>query len=138
VFDKAVWIDANGVNFASEGADGGSIHGAWPKQRVESVRLRDMIAAEKRVDFLKLDIEGSEFEVLTDCQDVLGRVACLFVECHGWRDQPQSLHEILGILSRSGFRYYLENNWPRTDPYGDGGGNATMDLQVNVWARRQA
>jgi FkbM family methyltransferase len=136
VIRAAVWVHAQGVDFTPEGSEGGSILGVGPSFRVDSLRLRDFLAGLTRVDFLKMDIEGAEAEVLQDCAELLGRVGFAFVESHCWRHRPQTLHQVLEILFRAGFRYYLENIWPGNAPYLRGGSGPAMDVQANVWARR--
>ncbi len=56
------------------------------------------------VDFLKLDIEGSEQEVLAECGDALRRVHHLFIEIHlGEPGQGDRLLAILALLEQQGF-----------------------------------
>lgn len=137
VIRGAVWVHGEGVDFAPEGTEGGSILGTGPGIRVESLRLKDLLSGLERVDFLKMDIEGAEAEVLADCAEQLGKVGYAFVECHCWRRRPQTLHQVLALLAGAGFRYYLENVWPGDAPFLRGGGGPAMDVQMNVWARRK-
>ena len=103
---------------------------------VKSVRLRDLIAQEKYVDLLKIDIEGAETTVIEDCRDVLDRVKHLFIEYHSFNDQPQTLNRIMQVLHTSGFRYYLENESIRKMPFVDQRGKTNMDMQLNIFAYR--
>jgi FkbM family methyltransferase len=137
VIQGAVWVHGEGVDFTPEGSEGGSILGLGSSIRVNSLRLRDVISGLERVDFLKMDIEGAEAEVLADCAEQLVKVGFAFVECHCWRHRPQTLHHVLAVLAQAGFRYYLENIWPGDSPFLRGGGGPTMDVQANVWARRK-
>lgn len=137
VIRGAVWVHGEGVDFAQEGSEGGSIMGASPNIRVESLRLREVLSGLGHVDFLKMDIEGAEAEVLTDCAEQLEKVGYVFVECHCWRHRPQTLHHVLAVLAQAGFRYYLENIWPGESPFLHGGGGPVMDVQANVWGRRK-
>ena len=99
------------VEFAvwrAEGADGGRIHtdGDGPSIiEIETVRLWNFL--NRPVDFLKMDIEGSEVDVLIDCADRLSNVRALFVEYHSFDGQPQRLEELLRVLTAAGFRYYV-------------------------------
>ncbi len=135
---KAVWTDDAGVDFGSDGADGASVFAQTPKTRVPSVRLRDRLLAETRVDLLKMDIEGAEAFVLPDCRDALGAVQNVFVEYHAYPDQPQNLGELLGILRESGFRYYVNSAVDRPRPLINHRyrGNDAMDLQLNIFGYR--
>ena len=67
VIDKAVWINNDGVQMSLEGADGASIFSNTNPVKIPSVRLKDMIEKESKIDMLKIDIEGAEYEVLKDC-----------------------------------------------------------------------
>ena len=113
IIDKAVWIDYNGVEFYMEGADGGSIKTSKAsegnKVKVGSIRLKDFIEKEEEVDFLKIDIEGAEYEVLHDCRDTLTKVNHIFVEYHSFSNEPQKLSKVCSILEENGFRYYIDS-----------------------------
>lgn len=63
----------------------------------------------QKVSFLKLDIEGAEYEVLHECRELLGNVQNIFVEYHSFADKKQELSGILKILENAGFRYYIEH-----------------------------
>lgn len=135
---KAVWTDDGGVDFGSDGADGASVFAPTAKTRAPSLRLRDRLLAEERIDLLKMDIEGAEAFVLPDCRGALGRVQNIFVEYHAYPDQPQNLGEILEILRESGFRYYLNSAVDRPSPLVNHRyrGNDAMDLQLNIFGYR--
>src|SRR5215213_6540131 len=57
------------------------------------------------VDFLKLNIEVQELE----SSGKLGEVRELVFEYHGWAGQEQRLGELLNILDRNGFRYFVHD-----------------------------
>ena len=58
---------------------------------------------------LKLDIEGSEHEVIADCSDVLKNVQHLIIEVHKFRNQNGSLAGILSVLEKNNFEYTLDD-----------------------------
>lgn len=137
IIDKAVWIDYNGVYLGIEGADGGSIKlNSDKKIKVDSIRLKDFLESEYKVHFLKIDIEGAEYEVLKDCKDALHNVENIFIEYHSWKNSPQKLSEILAILENNGFRYYIENVNKRKNPFVNHGEELNMDLQLNIFGVR--
>ncbi|HEV7348040.1 FkbM family methyltransferase [Telluribacter sp.] len=139
VVDKAVWINEEGVWFGSEAADSSSIFSDSNQRRlVPSVRLRDYLRAQERIDFLKIDIEGAEIEVLEDCRDSLGHVRNLFVEFHSYLGHPQSLASVVKVFEENGFRYYLDTNQHRKRPFvtHQYRGNDAMDLQLNIFGYR--
>ncbi len=131
---EAVWVHNDGVTFSSEGADGGSISGTGVK--VPSVRLRQILEQHAHIDLLKVDIEGAETEVLLDCAEALERVRFLYVEFHSYAGAPQRLHELLTLLARHGFRYYiLRIGVHHTHPFA-GLEPAVMDMQLDIHAIR--
>jgi FkbM family methyltransferase len=134
---KAVWIDNNGVNFGSEGADGGSVFHSANKNLVPSIRLKDVLKRYDKIDLLKIDIEGAEVEVLLDCQDELGKVKNLFVEYHSWSDQTQRLQELLAVLTKNSFRYYIHSIGKiHKSPFVKVDDDA-MDVQLDIHAIRR-
>ena len=138
VVEKAVWTDDAGVDFGSAGDDVSSVFVATNINRVPSVRLRDVLLQELHVDMLKIDIEGAEVPVLEDCRDALAHVQNLFVEYHAYIGQPQTLPQLLQILTDSGFRYYVDTAQHRTKPLINRQyrGNTVMDLQLTIFAYR--
>lgn len=133
----ALWSTATTLAFASDGADGGRIAGTrdGPSAQVKTVRLRDYL--DSPVDFLKLDIEGAETEVLLDSEDRLDTVRRLYVEYHSFADRPQSLHVLLGVLQRTGFRVQLARVSALRQPFLSHPLNNGFDLQLHVFAYRE-
>jgi FkbM family methyltransferase len=104
---KAVWIDDAGVPFSFTSDDAGHVSAA-AAMLVPSVRLRDLIGGQD-VELLKLDVEGSEFALLDDCDGALSRVSKMIIEVHRFRDEDGKLGSLMGILERNGFRYVLSD-----------------------------
>ena len=63
------------------------------------------------VDFLKLNVEGQELSVLRELENSgkLREVRELVIEYHGWANQEQRLAELLNILDKNGFRYFVHD-----------------------------
>ncbi|QJW91092.1 FkbM family methyltransferase [Spirosoma taeanense] len=138
IVTKAVWINEEGIWFGSDQADSASIFSQTDRKLVPSVRLRDYLLRETRIDMLKIDIEGAETAVLTDCRDALAHVQNMFVEFHAYLGHPQTLAEVVQVLEESGFRYYINTTQYRHAPlinhrYRN---NDSMDLQLNIFAYR--
>lgn len=137
--NKAVWSSETVLQFMSEGADGGrmvQIQQQAPMLSVETVRLRDYL--DQPVDFLKIDIEGAETEVLKDCCDLLHHVNCLFVEYHSFTHESQSLSQITSILHNAGFRLYITPAISQPQPLYQRSYNLGMDVQLNIFGFREA
>jgi FkbM family methyltransferase len=108
----AVWTDNGTVSFRCEGADSGTIDQfagelGGTARSVRSVRLRQLLEAEP-IDLLKLDIEGAELDVLTDCRPALGAVHTLLLDIHEFDPKQRRLPAVLDILSATGFTYTLD------------------------------
>ena len=136
VINRAVWDSETELNFTSDGGDGGrlSIPEDKPSQVVKTIRLRDYL--DRKIDFLKLDIEGAETAVLEDCADRLSNVECLFVEYHSFDGQPQSFHVLTGVLARAGFRLHIQAPMPAPQPFIKTYPFMGMDMQLNIFAFR--
>lgn len=137
VINSAVWIDNNGIEFSREGADGVSIYGDTNKIKMESIRLKKYLEKEEKIDMLKIDIEGAEYEVLKDYQNSLENVENLFVEYHSLNNSNQKLSEILEIFEKNGFRYYIGSLTKRKNSFVNKGKNKKMDLQLNIFGVRR-
>ena len=134
--NKAVWSSETELSFFAEGSWGGRIPKPGDTEnivKVHTVRLKDYL--NQKIDFLKMDVEGAETEVLRDCMAELVNVEQLFVEYHAHITERQTLQDILSIMQGAGFRYHIKEASPRTMPfierrlYG-------MDSQLDIFAYR--
>ena len=63
------------------------------------IRLKDILKDQESVEFLKIDIEGEETQVLEDCAKELEKVKHIFIDFHPLINKNnQSLSQILFIL----------------------------------------
>jgi len=94
------------------------------KIRVKTVKLSEYI--NRKVDFLKLDIEGAETRVLEEVGSKLSQVKEMVMEFHGSStNKENSLQKILEALESNNFTYKIKQGWRRvrmveirkTDPY---------------------
>jgi len=93
---------------------GGDPPPATPRIAVDCVRLRDYLT--EPVDFLKVNIEGAETEVLADSEDRLRRVAAMAIEYHHLPGLRRTLPQILALLDRRGFDYLVYDYDAETNP----------------------
>ncbi len=138
ILNKAVWIDNNGISFADEGADGSSIFGSESKLQIPSVRLADELEPFRRIDMLKMDIEGAEIEVLKDAEIQLAKVQNLFVEFHSFYERKQDLQDLLEVLTNAGFRYdiYSVKRLKKSPMLRFNEQKGDMDFQLNIFAKK--
>lgn len=105
LIQEAAWIANTELSFSNEGTMSSKISDEG-KVKIKARRLRELI--NKKVDFLKIDIEGAEYAVMKDLDGVLHNVNHLFLEYHGNFEQNKELIEILSIISKSGFSFYIK------------------------------
>jgi FkbM family methyltransferase len=140
LFKQAVWNKNETLEFYTDFGMGGRINDSYQDQvpqKIDAVRLKDFITND--IDFLKVDIEGAEYTVITDCRDVLGKVNNIFLEYHSHHQEPQQFHELLSILSENQFRYHLLESCSRQKPFIDKGLVCEIyDMTVNIFGYHQA
>ena len=134
--NRAIWNSETVLDFALEGADGGRINREQEKQLktnipVETVRLQNYLKS--KVDFLKLDIEGAETDVILDSADYLDNVDNIFVEYHSFVDEKQRIDELLNSLIQSGFRIQIQTKFSSSQPLIKHPNQLGMDLQLNIF-----
>ncbi|WP_396144334.1 FkbM family methyltransferase [Flavobacterium sp.] len=139
--NKGLWNATKTLFFKSEGADGGLVadidNTTESTESINVVSLKPYL--QKPIDFLKLDIEGSETLVLKDIEDDLINVDKIFVEYHSFVNQPQSLNEVINILTKAGFRLYMSipgNNALKSPLMGLNEYN-NMDFQLNIFGYKE-
>ena len=117
----AVWKENGTLSFSRVGVVGGYVSALASNSsssssvNVSAVRLRDFLI--EPVEFLKLDIEGSEFDVLADCEHNLHYVRRMFVELHSFSGRPQRLGEAISIIERAGFRIHAHGSLQESRPF---------------------
>ena len=136
LINKAVWNENGIIKFSALGGVSGKICEDENESTTEmpTFRLKDLL--NKEIDFLKIDIEGAEYEVIEDCKDKLKNVKNIFVEYHSEEKREQKLDEILKILKNAGFKYYIKEAWNNQPlPYVNERINL-FDLQLNIFGYR--
>jgi FkbM family methyltransferase len=105
VGDSDDWVSFEGGNGSESRVSGSGSHACV----VQSVRL-DSIFAERRLDILKVDVEGFEGAVLRGANglldDVDRRPRVIFIEMHpyAWSASGTSGAELLAFLRQRGYR----------------------------------
>jgi FkbM family methyltransferase len=138
LINKAVSASTMPITFYHEGADGNR---TFPLEKskgifnIQTIHLDDLI--DEHIDFLKMDIEGSETEVICSSEK-LRDVTQLFIEYHSFKDSDQTLQSILEKLSSNGFRYYIHTQFCSPHPLTEDRLQLGMDLQLNIFAIKAA
>ncbi len=141
LIQKGIWKEDTTIQFKSEGADAGLI--ASLDKTVAATNSISVLSLKpylnRTVDFLKLDIEGAETEVLKDIENDLGKVERIFVEYHSFVGQPQTLNVIIDILTKAKFRIYMSipGNNSLNSPLMGLGSYCNMDFQLNIFGYKE-
>lgn len=139
IHNAAIWTSNGLVNFTQTGGMGSQIdqnEQDMQDGQTKSIRLRDLLTAP--VDFLKMDIEGAEYHVLTDCAEQLKMVRNLFIEYHGKFTRNHELIGILNLLTDLDFHFYIKeasNNY--TTPFLREDHKIMFEVQLNIFAFRK-
>lgn len=135
---KALWKEQTTITFLNEGSMSSKIETELDATSgnvttIEAVRLNDFL--NQPIHFLKLDIEGAEYEVLKDCRTNLSKIENMFIEFHGHFNKTYELIEILTILEESKFQFYIkEADSVYSTPFDIGVEKKNYDLQLNIFA----
>jgi FkbM family methyltransferase len=110
--NSAIWKESTTLSFKKGYLDGHIVEDHVQDNNfisVKSYRLRDLLEKYDKIDFLKIDIEGAELDVLEDCAGYLTKVDNLFIEFHNKGGKYlKDLHKLLSILEQNGFRYHMK------------------------------
>ncbi|HEY4937111.1 MAG TPA: FkbM family methyltransferase [Puia sp.] len=135
---EAVWIEDKMLGFSGKHSTESRLvaDNTIGSEMVKAIRLKNTI--HKKIDFLKIDIEGAEYKVLLDLQGKLQLVKNLFLEYHGNFNQNGELNEILIFLVNNGFRYYIKEaaSVYKTPFFRKEGNSYPYDIQLNIFCFR--
>ena len=131
----ALTASGNKCEFEQEsGGTGGRIGSGdilVPAQRLSSF-------IKTKIDFLKIDIEGSEVEVIEEVGDLIKNVNFIVLEYHSFAGSDQHLARILAKFENFGFRYFLETSGPHSEqPFRGLVTHKGYDNLVNIFAINQ-
>lgn len=136
---EAVWIEDCTLSFSKKGSEASHIdltnHSA---HKVKAIQLASFLAQFDQVDFLKMDIEGAEFQVVADCLDELKKVDHFFLEYHGKVDQTKQLYTLLQQVESIGFNVYIKMAADQlTSPFYQKQTGTPYDVQLNIFCYKQ-
>ena len=103
------------ISFQNSGTDGAKIN-PQGDDVISIDRLSNHL--DGSVDFLKLNIEGEELNVIKDLEETneLSLIKQMCVEWHSFAGQRQNLGEFLSILERNNFKYLINHFDYRINP----------------------
>lgn len=145
IINAAVWTSEGTMSFRANDSLGGKLENSieYSTQSVSVKTLTLLPYLAETVDFLKIDIEGAEVDVLLHSKEALSNVRTMFVEYHSTVGEKQRLDELLSVLKDADFRYYIKEAYPvmhhpflnhhNKEKFTDG----VFDLQLNIFAYRE-
>lgn len=134
---EAVWKENTTLLFSNESSMGSKIETSGTNTKeVKATRLKDYLTSS--VDFLKIDIEGAEYEVLKDITSELHYVKNMFLEYHGTFSQNNELAEMIEIVRNAGFNFYIKEaaSIYETPFSREKNPNTNYDVQLNIFCFR--
>ncbi len=130
---QAVWVQNTRLNFQQEGTMSSRVNASnhSGEANVEAIRLKELL--QHRIDLLKMDIEGAEYQVIKDIEDKLYLIDRIFLEYHGSFEENYKLEELLHLLTKHQFFYYItEANQVYPTPFYRQG-SFMYDVQLNIY-----
>lgn len=137
---KAVWNSNTVLKFNSTGALGGHIKKEQSENGnlvdVQTIRLKNILEREQ-IDFLKIDVEGAEKEIILDIASSLKNVKRIFVEYHRLNEEKFDIGNFISILEEAGFKVFIKEAWNNIpQPFNHKKFNPMFDLQLNIFGIR--
>jgi FkbM family methyltransferase len=123
LMNQAVWSHSNGVMFSNEGAMGSSAveitgGGRGVETKTPSTTLEDLFQQHglTRADFIKIDIEGGEIELLSSSVEFLAQTKPkLIVEPH-WVGGALSTERCAALLDSAGYWVRIRDKIGESEP----------------------
>jgi FkbM family methyltransferase len=135
--NAALWKSIDKLSFRSPGIETGHLEVTQSEQQGERLIVNTETLSsflDQPIDFLKLDIEGAEVDVLLEAQGLLKNVKRIWLEYHSLVRQPQRLDELLRVLREQGFRYHVNTETAFDRPLKWLEATYGMDQRLNIWA----
>jgi FkbM family methyltransferase len=136
---EAVWIEDTTLSFSNKGSEGSHIDLTNNSEnKVTAIKLDTFLAQFQHIDFLKMDIEGAEFQVVADCLNGLKKVDHFFLEYHGKVGQTKELYTLLQQVESIGFNVYIKMAADQlSSPFYQKQTGTPYDVQLNIFCYKQ-
>jgi FkbM family methyltransferase len=94
--------------FFPEKGGGGSMYGPSLSKKIEVNMIKLSNFINSPIDFIKINVEGMEYDILTEIEPKLFLVGEIVLEYHNFNFLPQTLGNILILLAHNGFDYIIK------------------------------
>lgn len=132
--NSAAWVKNDTLFFSVDKSWGGHLNeiGNDKSVKVNALDFKDFLVEE--IDFLKIDIEGAEVDVLWDSKELIVKyVKNLFFEWHSISRKKQQLGKLLNYFEQNGFRYHIKEASPKGAPFIEKRLDSEMDTQLDCF-----
>ena len=131
----AIWTEHTTLSFDNKGSEASHIDTTGQStNKVEAKKLASILANLDAVDFLKMDIEGAEYEVVKDCAPYLHKIENFFLEYHGKATDTHKLNELLKLVETAGFKVYIKMAADNLkQPFAQKDTGTIYDVQLNIF-----
>lgn len=138
LFNGAAWIENGFLSFHQDFSQGGSIRKSAIHKSVIDIKSFDLrdLTKENNFDLLKMDIEGSEVELIEHISADLKQFKLIFIEYHESRGEVGKLSRILKVLEDNGFKYSFSKIYGTESLFRSYISNSAFDYQLNIFAAR--
>jgi len=138
LINAAAWDHETELDFYSEGGDGGHIATGLLNTKSVKVPAIDIgkFLCNRTFDFLKIDIEGAEEQVVPACKGLLSRISYIFIEYHSYKNKRQCLDMLIAMLASEGFRINIQNIGQISSPFIKRSGANCFDMQLNIFGSK--
>lgn len=133
----AIWSSDTILQFAVEGADAGHVDSGVVANAINipSISLVSILK-NSFFDFVKIDIEGAEYEALQNCAEVLCNADRYFIEYHSFIGKPQELGRLISLFEQRNFRCHIVPEHFSFKPFISIKSHYGMDLQLNLYFQK--
>ena len=94
------------------------------KEMVQAITFSDIISEHiiQQIDFLKMDVEGAEFDILFGCSDAtFEKIRRMVIEYHEFENAKHNHRDLVNLLSLHGFKVLVEKaKFPQPGWFGTG------------------
>ena len=134
-YNDAIWTEDCTLSFSNKGSEASQIDmSGLSSTKVNAIKFSNFLSKQEHIDFVKMDIEGAEFEVIMDCANQLHKIENLFLEYHGTCDETHKLKTLLEIVKNAGFKVYIKMAADNLAmPFMEKNTGTPFDVQLNIF-----
>jgi FkbM family methyltransferase len=135
LFNEAIWIQDTHISFSNKGSEASQIDTSGVSEtKVKAINFANFLTQFDKIDFLKIDIEGAEYDVVKHCAEALNKTENLFLEYHGTNAETEKLTTLLDIVKDAGFKVYIKMAADNLNkPFVEKTTGTPFDVQLNIF-----